>query len=343
MTDTKKSTFAVKAEAFFKSPSFIVLCILALMIAVTAILQPGFFTANTINSNINSFAPLILLTMGQAIVIIAGGLDLSIGYATSMLVVILTNVMKKDNPATALPAILLAFAACILLGIVNGLCVGYLKLPPLIVTYATSYIWLGVGLFIAPSPAGACVPWVRVFYTFSAIENLPASMKDITKILAPGFWLIIIGCIVWAIVRRGMAGRHIYAVGSNKESAYASGINTAKTQLKAYVLAGFFAFLCALFYAAQNQSGDARMGNPLTLKSVAAAVIGGIALDGGKGSVYMGIVGAIIYSIVTKIIFFADISSSYQTLVAGIVVLVAVSASLIFKVIEKREKLKGVK
>lgn len=343
MTETKKSPFLPKIGKLLKSPSFIVICILIVMLVITASLQPGFFKPNTINSNINSFAPLILLTMGQAIVIIAGGLDLSIGYATSMMVVILTNVMQKDKPESAIPAILLAFVACILVGTINGLCVGYLKLPPLIVTYATSYIWLGIGLFIAPSPKGTCVPWVRTFYTFSAIPNLPEGLKDLSKILAPGFWLIVIGCIVWGIVRRGRTGRYIYAVGSNRENAYASGINTSKTQLKAYILCALFAFLCALFYAAQNQSGDARMGNPLTLKSVAAAVIGGIALEGGKGSVYMGIVGAIIYSIVTKIIFFADISSSYQTLVAGIVVLLAVSASLIFKFIEKREKLKVVK
>ena len=343
MTETKKNSFLTEAVKLLKTPSFIVICIMLVMLIVTASLQPGFFKANTINSNINSFAPLILMTMGQAIVIIAGGLDLSIGYAMSMMVVILTNVMQKDRPETALPAILLAFLACIAVGTVNGLCVGYLKLPPLIVTYATSYIWLGVGLFIAPSPAGSCVPWVRTFYTFSAIKNLPEGLQDISKILPPGFWLIIIGCVVWAIVRRGRTGRHIYAVGSNKDSAYSSGINTSKALLEAYILAAFFAFLCALFYAAQNQSGDARMGNPLTLKSVASAVIGGIALEGGKGSVYMGIVGAIIYSLVTKIIFFADISSSYQTLVAGIVILVAVSASLIFKVIERREKLKVVK
>lgn len=322
-------------------PDFVVICIMLAMLALTAVLQPGFFSAATISSNINTFAPLILLTMGQAVVIIAGGLDLSIGYATSMMVVILTNIMQKDNPATGWIALLVAFAAFIVVGLLNGFAVGYLRLPPLVVTYATSYIWLGVGLAIAPSPQGQCVNWMRLFYNFSSVENMPVFLQNIGKTLPPAFWLIMIGCVVWAVAMRTSTGRHIYAVGSNGDSAYSSGISTAKVQLKAYLICAFFAFLCALFYAAQNQSGDARMGNPLTLKAVAAAAIGGVSLAGGRGSVFMSIAGAIIYSLVNKIIFFANISSSYQTLVAGIIVLVAVSVSLIYQFIEKRALLKG--
>ncbi|MBR0026181.1 MAG: ABC transporter permease [Clostridia bacterium] len=337
------SKFKTALSEGIKKPGFLTICITLVMLILTAALQPGFFKGTTIGSNINTFAPLILLTMGQAVVIIAGGLDLSIGYAVSMLVVILTNIMQKDNPATAIPAILVAFVAAILVGVINGFSVGFLRLPPLIVTYATSYIWLGIGLFIAPSPAGQCVNWVRIFYTFSAIENLPPALATLGKTLPPSFWLIVIACIIWACIRKSRTGRHIYAVGSNSDSAYYSGINTANVQMKAYIICAVFTFLCALFYAAQNQSGDARMGNPMTLKSVAAAVIGGIALSGGKGSVFLAIAGAVTYSLVNKIIFFADISSMYQTLVAGVVVLVAVSLTLIYQLIEKRNKLKGVK
>lgn len=335
-----RGRFLSALQSFIRKPDFVVICIMLAMLTLTAVLQPGFFSSATLSSNINTFAPLILLTMGQAIVIIAGGLDLSIGYATSMMVVILTNVMRKDDPASGWLALGAAVVAFIVVGLVNGFAVGYLRLPPLIVTYATSYIWLGVGLYIAPSPAGQCVNWMRMFYNFASVENMPQFMKDLSKTLPPAFWLIIIGCIVWFIVMRTRTGRHIYAVGSNADSAYASGVSTAKVQMKAYLLCAFFAFLCALFYAAQNQSGDARMGNPLTLRAVAAAVIGGIALSGGKGSVFMAIAGAIIYSLVNKIIFFANISSSYQTLVAGIVVLLAVSVSLIYQLIENRAKLK---
>ena len=337
------SRFKTMLSEGIRKPGFLTICITLVMLVITASLQPGFFSGATIGSNINTFAPLILLTMGQAIVIIAGGLDLSIGYAVSMMVVIMTNIMQKDNPSTAIIAILVAFAAAILVGLINGFAVGYLRLPALIVTYATSYIWLGVGLFIAPSPAGQCVSWVRVFYTFSAIENLPPFLASLGKVLPPAFWLIVIACIIWACIRKSRTGRHIYAVGSNADSAYFSGISTSKVQMKAYIICAVFTFLCALFYAAQNQSGDARMGNPMTLKSVAAAVIGGIALSGGKGSVYLAIAGAVTYSLVNKIIFFANISSMYQTLVAGVVVLVAVSLTLIYQFIEKRAKLKGVR
>ncbi|MBQ3108624.1 MAG: ABC transporter permease [Clostridia bacterium] len=234
------SKFKTALSEGIKKPGFLTICITLVMLILTAALQPGFFKGTTIGSNINTFAPLILLTMGQAVVIIAGGLDLSIGYAVSMLVVILTNIMQKDNPATAIPAILVAFVAAILVGVINGFSVGFLRLPPLIVTYATSYIWLGIGLFIAPSPAGQCVNWVRIFYTFSAIENLPPALATLGKTLPPSFWLIVIACIIWACIRKSRTGRHIYAVGSNSDSAYYSGINTANVQMKAYIICAVF-------------------------------------------------------------------------------------------------------
>lgn len=311
-----------------------------IMLILTANLQKNFFEAKSIVSNINAFAPLILLAMGQAIVIIAGGLDLSSGSSMSLILVILTKVMVKDQPATGLYALLAAVGAMLLIGIINGLCVGYLRLPPIIVTFATSYIWLGISLFIRPTPGGECVNWMRMFYTFNEVEGMPAFIKSIGNILPPAFWLIIVGCAAWFVISRTKTGRHIYAVGSSNDNAYASGINTPKTQLKAYIINAFFIFLCALYFAAQNQSGDARMGDPLTLRAIAAAVVGGIALSGGRGNVYFAICGALILSLVNKIIFFANISSAYQTLVSGLIVLVAISISVVYNAVSERAVLK---
>ena len=138
---------------------------------------------------------------------------------------------------------------------------------------------------------------------------------------------MIIGCLFWAFVSKTRTGRYIYAVGSSNDGAYESGIDTARVQLKACLVNSIFILLAALFFVGQNQSGDARMGDPFTLRAIAAAVVGGIALTGGRGSVYFALVGALILSFVNKIIFFANISSAYQTLVGGAIVILAIAAS----------------
>ena len=322
-------------------PESSVFVIMIIMLALTARLQTNFFEPRSIVSNINAFAPVILLAMGQAVVLIAGGLDLSSGNSMSLLLVILTRVMVRDQPITGLYALLIALAAMFAMGLINGLCIGYLRLPSIIATFATSYIWLGVALFIRPTPGGQCVNWMRMFYTFNEVEGMPDFIKSIGTLLPPAFWLIIIGSALWFIVSRTRTGRHIYAVGSNRDNAYASGINTSITYIKAYMINAFFIFLCALYFAAQNQSGDARLGNPLTLRAIAAAAVGGIALSGGRGSVYFAICGALILNLVNKIIFFANISSAYQTLVSGLIVLFAISISFVYNVITERTALKG--
>jgi ribose transport system permease protein len=299
--------------------------IFIIMFVITATLQESFFTVKSIVRNINAFTPLILLAMGQAVVIVAGGLDLSSGAALSLFTCVLTTVMKRNDPVTGIYAILVTFAVAILVGMVNGVGIGYLRIPPVIVTFATSYMWLGIALFLRPTPGGESVDWFRAFYKIDAVAGAPAVLKTIGTFIPPALVLLIIGCLLWFIISKTRTGRYIYAVGSNIESAYVSGIDTARTQMLACIINSVFIFLAALFFVGQNQSGDARMGGPLTLKSIAAVVVGGISLTGGRGSVYFALLGALTLSFVNKIIFFANIPNAYQTLVSGIIIIVAIA------------------
>ncbi|MDD3170157.1 MAG: ABC transporter permease, partial [Eubacteriales bacterium] len=197
------------------------------------------------------------------------------------------------------------------------------------------YIWLGAALFIRPTPGGESVAWFKVFYDVKAAEGVPGFIKAIGSVFQPALVLVLVGCLIWYVISRTRTGRYIYAVGSSNDSAYATGINTAKVQMMACIINSVFIFLAALFFVAQNQSGDARMGDPMTLKAIAAAVVGGIALTGGRGSVYLAIVGALILSFVNKIIFFADIPNAYQTLVSGLIIIVAIASSMAYSNINK--------
>jgi ribose transport system permease protein len=323
-------------KRLISNPDFSRLLILILMFVLTAVLQRNFFAMRSIVRNIDSFMPLILMTMGQAVVIISGGLDLSVGTALSLLTCVLTSVMREGVPITGLYALAVTFAVAMAIGAINGVGIGYLRIPPVIVTFATSFIWLGIALFLRPTPGGETVGWFQAFYRIRNIETAPAFLKAFGEILPPSLILILIGCLVWWIVSRTRTGRYIYAVGGNSQSAYETGINTAWVQMKACMINSVFIFLTALFFVGQNGSGDARMGDPLTLKAIAAAVVGGIALTGGRGSVYFALIGALIFSFVSKIIFFANIPNAYQTLFGGLIVIIAIAASQIYTLSSRR-------
>jgi len=323
-------------KRLISNPDFSRLLILILMFVLTAVLQRNFFARRAIVRNIDSFMPLILMTMGQAVVIISGGLDLSVGTALSLMTCVLTSVMKEGVPITGLYALVVTFAVAMAIGAINGVGIGYLRIPPVIVTFATSFIWLGIALFLRPTPGGETVDWFQAFYRIRNIEAAPAFLKAFGETIPPSLILVLIGCLVWWIVSRTRTGRYIYAVGSNSQSAYETGINTAWVQMKACMINSVYIFLTALFFVGQNGSGDARMGDPLTLKAIAAAVVGGIALTGGRGSVYFALIGALIFSFVSKIIFFANIPNAYQTLFGGVIVIVAIAASQLYTLSSRR-------
>ncbi len=312
---------------FVSKPEFSTLLILVIMFSVTAILQQNFFETRSIVRNINAFAPLILMTMGQAAVILAGGIDLSSGTALSLFTCVLSTVMKKADPWSGAYALAAVFAVAMAVGVINGIGIGYLRIPPVISTFATSFIWLGAALFLRPTPGGEAVEWFKAFYNIGDIAGVSSSLHRFSDVIPPALILVIIGCLFWAFVSKTRTGRYIYAVGSSNDGAYESGIDTARVQLKACLVNSTFIVLAALFFVGQNQSGDARMGDPFTLRAIAAAVVGGVALTGGRGSLYFALVGALILSFVNKIIFFANISSAYQTLVGGAIVILAIAAS----------------
>jgi ribose transport system permease protein len=336
-------SFISNIRKFIFKPEFSIIVMFFVMLIITATLQRNFFERQSLVRTINAYAPLILLTMGQSIVIIAGGLDLSIGTSLSLLTCVLVTIMKANEPVTGIYAILITFMVAVLIGVINGVGVGYLNIPPVIATFATSFIWLGAALFLRPTPGGESVSWFRAFYNITIVEGVPTFIKTIGEFIPPSFVLVICGIVVWIIISKTRIGRYIYAVGSNLDNAYITGINTARVQMVAYIMNSFFVFLAALFFVAQNQSGDARLGGPFMLNTIAAAVVGGIALSGGRGSVYFAALGALILSLVSKIIFFADIPNEYQTLINGLIVIIAISGSMIYTIYSKRASAKGEK
>ena len=322
-------------------PDFSVIIIFAIMFILAASLEKNFFTAGAIVRNINSFSPLILMAMGQAVVLLSGAVDLSCGALLSLQTCILTYVMKANDPVSGLLAIVITLLVSIAIGVINGVGVGYFRIPAIVLTFATSFMCLGIALFVRPTPGGECVNWFQGFYKISLVDGAPVWLKTLEGYVPPVLFLVLLACLIWFIISRTKTGRYIYAVGSNRDNAYSSGINTAGIQIKAYVINAIFIMLAAIFFAAQNQSGDARMGDPMTLRAIAAAVVGGVALSGGRGNVYFAILGALILSLVNKVIFFSNFPSAYQTLASGLIVILAISTSTIYMLVGNRMSLRA--
>jgi ribose transport system permease protein len=253
----------------------------------------------------------------------------------------MTKTMESGTAASGGTALLLGIVATLVIGIVNGVVVGHLRLPAIVATFATSYVWLGIALFVMPKPGGGAANWFRAFYDFSKIEAAPAWLKSFGTAVPSAVLMILAGVCFWFVISRTKTGRYLYAVGSNRDIAFSSGIRTGNIVMKAYMMNAFFMLLCALFYAAQNQAGSARMGDPMTLQCIAAAVVGGIALSGGKGTVYMAIVGAVILSLINKIIFFAGVPTAWQVLASGAVIIVAITVSSVLAIRRERRTLLG--
>ncbi|HEY3846113.1 MAG TPA: ABC transporter permease [Acetobacteraceae bacterium] len=295
------------------------LLMLIVAVALNAWLQPKFFGAASLDGNIATFAPTIMICVAQALIVLSGELDLSVGAGVSLINCVMAS-LPTDSVAGACGVAALALVLAVGLGVVNGVLVGFLGLPSLIATFATGAIWFGMALALMPQPGGTIADPIGNFYG-DTVGELPVPLL----IVAAGMALLV-------LLLRHRLGRRILAVGSNPVAAYRSGIPVPATKLLAYVAGWVLVFLSALSISAQTLSGDARLGQTYTLTSVAAVVIGGISLAGGRGSPWGALIGAVVLGIIANVIYFAGIPSIWQEFFKGVVIV----AALAFMVIEQR-------
>ncbi len=289
---------------------------LIVVFAINVALQPHLLTRGSLSSNIATFAPTILVSAAQAIIVLSGELDLSVGTGVSML-----NCALATLPELAgwglWPTLGATFAIAVMAGATNGVLVAYVRLPSLIVTFATSAIWFGIALFFRPQPGGSVEPVFGDFYA-SSVLGVPIALI-----------LVLVALGLWSMLQRYPLGRQLLAVGGNPVAAFHAGIDVRWVKFCGYCIAWCFVYLGSLAISAQTLSGDSRLGLPYTLTSVAAVVIGGISLAGGRGSVWGAAFGAIALGLVANVIYFAGIPSIYQEFFKGIVICIALSFTFI--------------
>jgi ribose transport system permease protein len=247
--------------------------------------------------------------MGQSTVMLAGGIDLSLGSVLALAMAVFA-VRAEDGVVLAAVLALLAAAAT---GAANGVLVAYAGLPPIIVTLAASFLWGGVTLVVLPQPGGG-VP-----------AGLVKAYNNGWNGIALPFLAIALVLVLWKVVRTTRFGLSLYAVGGNEHGAYASGIATRKVKISAYALAGVFVGLAGIGLAVQTGSGDATIGAPYTLNSIAASVLAGVSFFGGVGQMRATVLAALLIGLLTNLLLFTGLSPFYQLIMQGAVLIVAIA------------------
>jgi ribose transport system permease protein len=302
------------------------LVLLALVVAVNLVLQPNMLEPVTLNSSMRLFLPLILVAVGQTVVILAGGIDISVGAIVSVVNAILaTQIGTKGDPGVAVLMMVLVLFVGMAAGAVNGFFVAVLRLQPIITTYATSFLFGGLALLILPSPGGGVPATFTAFYRDTRPLGLPLA-----------FFVIAVIMLAWYGVRQTRYGRYLFAVGGNPDAAYQTGVPVSRVQFSTYVVSGFMSACGGIAITLLTGSGNAGIGDALTLTAITAVVIGGTALSGGTGTVGGAIIGAIILSLIPNIISFAKIETWWQTFLNAAIIVLALALPGLLSLIRRR-------
>lgn len=285
------------------------LVVLALLLVLLALFVPNFFTPRNINNIFVQAAPLGLMAIGMTVVLITGGIDLSIPAVMS-LAAILGAIVLRDGGGIPL-ACLVMLGVGTALGAVNGISVAYLRMIPFVVTLAMMTIATGAAVAITNSVS---VPVTdEAFYDLILDRTLGVQRP----ILITGFVTI----VALVLMRRHMLGRWLYAVGINARAARVSGIPTARVTFGAYVVSGFLAGLTAIVLSARLGSASANMGtDAIVLDVVSSAVVGGVSIYGGVGGPLGAVLGAIFITVISNSMNMMQVSFFTSLIVKGIVI-----------------------
>jgi ribose transport system permease protein len=300
--------------------------LLLLVAGVNFLLQPNLLEPGTLNGSMRVFLPLILVAAGQAVVILGGGIDISTGAIVSIVnAVLATQIGIKGDPGTAVLLMGLALLVGMAAGAVNGFFVATLRLQPIITTYATSFLFGGLALWILPSPGGGVPSVFTAFYRDTRPLGLPLAFSVIAVIM-----------LAWYGLRQTRYGRYLFAVGGNADAAYQTGVPVSRVLFSTYVISGLMAAFGGIAITLLTGSGNAQIGDALTLSAITAVVIGGTALSGGTGGVGGAIMGAIILGLVPNLISFAKIDTWWQTFLNAAIIVLALALPGLLRLIRRR-------
>lgn len=307
---------AAKAESGFGRFSFSfrdagTLIGLVIIVAFFATLVPGFLSERNLINILQQSSINACLALGMTLVIISGGIDLSVGPTAAISAVMTATLLVSGIPVPL--AILAGLGVGVVCGFINGVLVAYVGLQPFIVTLGTLSTYRAVAL---------------IYTGGNPVLGIPAGFRSlfngtIAGIPIPVVIVAVVAVITWVLLKKTPIGEYLLAVGGNEEAAYVAGVPIARTKITAYVISGALAALASLILIGRLGAAEPILGNLWELDAIAAAAIGGASLMGGKGSVVGTILGAIILGTMRNGLTLMNVQAFYQLLATGLIILVA--------------------
>lgn len=287
-----------------------------IMMAAASFVSPKFLTANNLKNIVSQATTLATASIGQTFVLLLGGIDLSTGSTISLGTVIVAKLSSIDGIGIPL-SIVLALMAGALIGAANGVGIVKFKIPPMIMTISMSSFVKGISLLWMPKSGGEVSMEMMEFFT-----------KRMGIFNTSSILMLICYAGIFVVLHQTRFGRNIYAAGNDENHARQSGILTDRVIVSAYLVSGMFAALAGILLAMRIFSGDALVGDAYSMDSVAAAVIGGISLTGGLGTVLGTLAGAFVLGMINNVMNMMKVYAYYQYIIKGAIL---VFALLIFR------------
>ncbi|MDZ4311471.1 MAG: ABC transporter permease [Cypionkella sp.] len=291
----------------------IVVGLLIILTIIGAVVSDRFLTVANFMNILEQSTTLAIVSLGQTLAVLTGGIDLSVGSIISLTGVLLSGITNGDPGMVAI-AILVVLGVGIAVGLLNAAAIVWLRVHPLIVTLGMGAALQGITLLYTNGPAGK-MPLGFDWLAFGRVWGVPAG-----ALIA-----IALSLIVAAYLRYAPFGRYIYAIGDDAAGAKLMGLPRVKVMFFVYGFSGFMAALTAIFLVSRFGVGQPYTGQNFTLTSITPVVVGGTLLSGGRGGVIGTLLGVYLVSLMNNVLNFMDISSHYQLIVQGVIVILAVS------------------
>ena len=296
-----------------QAPILVVYGLLLVMFIVASLYADRFLTSRNLINVLRQTAFLGTVALGQTLVILAGGIDLSVGSLVK-LTVLVTAIVMNGHPENTWLAVLVGLAMGAGVGVIHALLITRLRVAPFIATLGTYSILRGVSLAIASKPVGKASPAMLALYD-ARIGSIP--------LIVAGFVLLLL--LLWWMLRRTVFGRYIYAIGGSEPAARLSGLPVDRVKFGAYVLCSLLASLTGLLYLSRMGLGDPNVGEGLELQSITAVILGGTSLAGGSGSLFGTLGGVLLLGLTNNLLVAFNVSNYIQDLIEGLIIVGAVA------------------
>ncbi|MFS9164426.1 ABC transporter permease subunit [Streptococcus mitis] len=298
---------------------------LIILMAVITIINSNFLTANNLLNLLLQVTSNALIAFGMTFVILTGGIDLSVGSILALSSALTAGLLGSGMPVTL--AILISLILGCILGMINGLLISYGKLAPFIVTLATMTIFRGATLVYTngnPITKGLSDTFLFQFLGQGYIVGIPF----------PVIIMFIVFIVLYALLHKTAFGKSVYAIGGNEKAAFISGVKLNKVKIIIYSISGIMASISGLIITSRLSSAQPTAGASYEMDAIAAVVLGGTSLSGGKGRILGTLIGALIIGVLNNGLNIIGVSAFWQQVVKGVVILIAVLIDR-FKVVKQ--------